>query len=57
MAGGDMYYWVYEEHDKKTAEFVKSFKSHEEANTWWKANKSKYTGKVFGQGSSKTKFK
>ena len=57
MAGGDMYYWVYDEHDKKTAEFVKSFKSHEEANTWWKANKSKYTGKVFGQGSSKTKFK
>ncbi|WP_440056296.1 hypothetical protein ACSLBF_19500 (plasmid) [Pseudoalteromonas sp. T1lg65] len=50
----DMHYWVVKPGEK---EYIGSFKSHAEANNWWKANKSDYVGFTFGRGSSDTKYK
>ncbi len=53
---GDMHYWV-TSRDHDNDQFVGTFKDHSTANSWWKKNKSNYSGMTFGQGKSKKAFK
>lgn len=50
----DKYYWVVKPGSKI---YVGTFKNHQTASNWWRANKSSYRGYTFGEGSSATKYR